>query len=69
MLLDFSFYPKYARAIRNVGVKMKPSQFIGREAEMTRLKGLLEKKALALLLSGVEDVLEKAGFFQNLEKK
>lgn len=29
---------------------MKPSQFIGREAEMTRLKGLLDKKSASLIV-------------------
>lgn len=29
---------------------MKPSQFIGREVEMTRLKGLLDKKSASLIV-------------------
>ena len=29
---------------------MKPSQFIGREAEMTRLKGLLDKRSASLIV-------------------
>ena len=29
---------------------MKPSQFIGREAEMNRLKGLLEKRSSSLIV-------------------
>src|SRR3989338_2461251 len=32
------------------GDKMKPSQFIGREAEMNRLKGLLEKRSSSLIV-------------------
>ncbi len=34
----------------NVGTKMKPSQFIGREVEMARLRGLLDKKSASLIV-------------------
>ncbi len=47
---------------------MSLSKFIGREAEMTRLKGLLTSRSASLIVAG-EDGLAKVDFLQNSERR
>jgi uncharacterized protein len=48
---------------------MKPSQFIGREAEMTRLEGLLDKKSASLIVVRGRRRIGKSGLLAEFGKE